>query len=187
MAKNPGQALVQRKIKIQKPGAIRTALGEAIGANPISKELRVHVINGQVIPEMTFARFDPTVHVFDRQHLSGASEFAQKHIMDKMPKHMRNSSFNMDIAPLEGGGYRMIESNPGSNSGIIDVRKNPFAGAMMRKGLTGQWGKEVAGAGAAVGAGAVGAGAYGIAKAKQEPEQPAVAPAPRLRGRLAPA
>lgn len=164
--KDPSKVIVQQKMNIAKPGPLRGLVSGALG-NPRSKEMRVHVINGQAVHDLTVPRFDPTSLAFDRDLMRGASDHAQK-IVDKLPKQHRGMNFAMDIAPLEGGGYKMVESNPSSNSGLLDPYLNPLMGAKMRKAMTGQWSKNVAGAGALAGSAALGAGAYGVAKASEE-------------------
>lgn len=156
---DPSSVMVQRKVPIKQPGIIGRALASLRG-QPASSEVRVHVIGGQVVPELSSARFDPTMELLDRDSIHGASEFA-KGIMSKLPAKYQTSSFAMDVAPLQGGGFKLIESNPGANSGMLDPSNNPLNAFKLRKAMTGQWSPTVAGAGAAVaGIGSAGVG-YG--------------------------
>ena len=58
--------------------------------------------------------------------------------IDKLPDHLREASFAMDIAPLTTGGFSMVESNPSAVSGFFAPKWNAFTGLQMHKGFTGQ-------------------------------------------------
>jgi len=154
--KDPRSAIVQRNVNIEKPGFLRRMVGKAMG-QPASKEVRVHVEGGRAIPELAVPRFDPTMGFMEPGKVRGAAEHAQG-IIDKLPKTYGNTgTFAMDIAPLEGGGYTLIEANPGGQSGLLF--RDPTAGPKLRKALTGRWGPGAAGGMAAAGATGIGLGA----------------------------
>lgn len=178
--KNPRNVVVQQKVPIAETTGLRRLVSKALG-QPASKEIRVHVIGGKAVPELATARFDPTMGLFERKLPREASEYAQS-IVDKLPKNVRQTEFGMDIAPLQGGGFKLIEANPGGQSGLLHPEKGPLAPFRLRKAMTGQWSPTVAGAGAGAGALAAGGAAYGGTRAVQgalaPPTEQKVAAAP---------
>jgi hypothetical protein len=171
LMKDSRGAIVQKKIDIEKPRGLRRLPGWLLG-QPASKEVRVHVLGGRAVPNLAAPRFDPTMAVFERRKMREAAEYAQG-IVNKLPKHQREASFGMDIAPIKGGGFKLIESNPAGYSGLLHPEKNPLMPFKLRKALTGQWSPTVAGAGATAGAVGTGAAAYGATRAAQNVAQPA--------------
>ena len=158
-AKNPASVMVQQKAPLARSTGLRAALPNLLGNAP-TKEVRVHVRGGVALPGMSVSRYDPLMHVLDRDKLQGATDFAQG-VINKLPKSHKTRPFNMDVAPLEGGGYTLIESNPGGSSGLLLPEADPLAGFKLHKALTGKWSPTVAGAGALAAGGAT----YGATKA----------------------
>jgi hypothetical protein len=152
---NPYNVLAQEKVPIQKTTGLAKVVGNALH-QPSSKEYRVHVEGGAVVPELTVPRFNAMGVLGGSKEKREAEEFARK-TLAQLPPEAQTSSYAMDVAPLEGGGHRLIESNPGGESGLLTPQKNPFSGIKMFKGLTGQYSKPVAAIGA--GAAALGGGA----------------------------
>jgi len=179
--KNPKRVIVQERLPLAKTDSlVRKGLSGLTG-DTLSNEMRVHVEGGRVMHDATTPRYSTLGAAFDRNHVHGANTFAQS-VVDKLPEEYKNMSFGMDISPLEGGGYRLIESNPTGNSGFLAPKGgSPLAGIQLRKHYLGNYSKPVAGA-AAVG---VGLGTAGIAGAglhygmkPDAPEPPAAPPAP---------
>lgn len=162
---DPRSAMVQERLPIEQASWLGRLKSRLLGERAATKELRVHVVNGAVLPGMTVPRFDPMMRLTGRHHMRGADAFAAK-LMRRLPAKYRDGSFAMDIAPIQGGGYRLIESNPSGVSGFFNPKWNPLGGFAMHKAFTGQHSRPVAAAGAAA-LGAVGAGAgYGLYRLK---------------------
>lgn len=170
---DPREVMVQEKLPLEKLTGIRAWLNKALGQNNMSKELRVHVENGVATPELTTSRFDILGSVLNRKGQREAAQYAQS-IIDKLPEKQRAGTFAMDIAPIQGGGYKLIESNPTGRSGLLFT--DPRMAANMFKHYTGQHSQAVAGLGAAAGglaAGTAAAGAAGVGKYLTRPKQQA--------------
>lgn len=94
----------------------------------IKEEYRVEVIAGRVlakgttIPRYQYEYPDNEDWLKD-PNIKRVEEFAQS-IVDRLPPELKGMTFGMDIAALEDGSVRMIESNAQGNSGFLayDVR-----------------------------------------------------------------
>jgi len=159
----------QERLPLKRHGGSLGAKMKAKGFAP-SQEYRVHMLGGKVIPSMAMQRY-PAMHplaTLDLIKARRAGRWAQKNVVNKLPKEYRDLSYGMDIAPLKGGGYRVIETNPGGMSGLLD---NPLGSHGLYKGVTGRHTKPVSalmGAGAGIaGAGATAAGSGLLASQQQ--------------------
>lgn len=173
---NPANAMVQERLDLQPGSTLGKYWSKLRGDDPMStKEVRVHVINGQVMPDMTVPRFDQTMKITGRHHLRAANQMASD-VMSKLPKHLQGGTYAMDIAPVAGGAMKVIETNPSGVSGLLVPKWNTMVGPQMHKAFTGQHSRMVSGLGAA-GAGAVGAGAGALgAQALNQSEEPPAPP-----------
>jgi len=157
---DPYRAIVQRKVQIEQPKGVSNLVNK-VTKNPRSKEVRVHVEGGEAVPRLSAPRFDPTMTVMDRKKLQGATAYAQDIVNKLPPEYRQSANFAMDIAPLEGGGFTLIEANPGGQSGLLFPDLNPLSGPTLRRTMTGRWGHSVAAPVAAAGATAAGLGTAG--------------------------
>ena len=157
MFQDPRSAMVQAKLPLTEGSAFGKALG-AVTNKPATQEMRIHVVNGALLPSLTIPRFDPSMYVTGRHHMRGAEDYARG-LLEKMPKHYRNATFAMDVAPLKGGGYGLIESTPSGVSGFFSPKKMPIVGPLLHKEFTGRHSTSVAGT--LAGAGALTAGIGG--------------------------
>lgn len=164
MFKNPELAMVQAKLPLAEGSWFGKMLGRLTN-KPATRELRLHVVNGALVPSMTIPRFDPSMYITrrGRKQMREAEEYARG-LLAKMPRKYRQGTFAMDVAPLKGGGYALIESNPSGVSGFYNPEKMPIIGPIMHKAFTGQHSRGVSGALAGGGALAAGAGIYGLGK-----------------------
>jgi hypothetical protein len=165
MFADPTKAMVQEKLPLTEGSMFGKLFGKLTN-RPATQEMRLHVVNGALVPSMTIPRFDPSMYITGRKQMRGAEEYARG-LLAKMPKKYRSGTFAMDIAPLKGGGYGLIESNPSGVSGFYNPEKMPIIGPIMHKAFTGQHSRAVAGTLAAGGAGAAGVGAYQLGKGLQ--------------------
>lgn len=171
--------IVQQKLDLQRFGPRVSRYMRAKGHGP-TREFRVHVVGGRAIPEMAMPRYPTPAALVDMLKARKAARWAQKNVLDKLPETHRGMSMGMDVAPLRGGDYRVIETNLGGGSGLLD---NPYTSQMLHKAITGQFTRPAAavlgGAGAAGGAGA-GLLAQKLApEAKKKPELPQESSVPR--------
>lgn len=169
--KDPRSVMVQEKLPLEQGTWLDRQFAKVRGL-PSTKEVRVHVMNGAVVPDLSVARFSPTMHALDRDKIEGANEYARG-LMGKLPEGLREGTFAMDVAPLVGGGYKLIESNPGYRSGFLSAGNNPLIGPQSHKAFTGQHSKLVSGIGAGLGAAGAGLGARSVANKLTEPAEPA--------------
>ena len=94
----------------------------------IKEEYRVEVIAGRVlakgttIPRYQYEYPDSDEWMND-PNIKKVEKYAQE-VIDKLPDDLKGMTFGMDIAALEDGTVRMIESNAQGNSGFLayDVR-----------------------------------------------------------------
>jgi hypothetical protein len=175
--RNPKAALSQKKVQFERPGVLGRLASKLVG-NPASEEIRVHSFAGQVDPSLASPRYNP-LSLLRRKKMREASKYVQD-IVDKLPEQHRRTSFAFDVAPVKGGGFKIIESNPmGARSGLLDPGKQPLMSPMLRRFYTGQFGKGFSGGAAlAGGAAAGGAAAGGTALGQHLAGQPAPAQQP---------
>lgn len=127
----------------------------ARGRHP-AREYRVHVVGGKAIPSLARPRFysSPLGVVPEIIRARRAARWAQKNVIDKLTGSAREIGYGMDIAPLKGGGFKVIELNPGGASGLLDY---PLIGnPLLHKAVTGRHTRGIA---SLLGLGGVGAGA----------------------------
>lgn len=124
-------AIFQRKVPIK-------AMPSGVG-----HEYRVHVVGGRAVPSMAVPWVEPQ-GLLDRlsQKLMArrAARWAQKQV-DLLPEEYKGISMGMDVVPLQGGGFRALELNPGGQSGFLDF---PGSAQKLYRTLTGRSTKEVA-------------------------------------------
>jgi len=153
LLRNPSKVIAQEKIKI-KPGNVLDQLWGALRGTPSTKEMRVHVFNGAVAPDLTLPRFSPFASMSTAAHAPEAENFV-KDVINKLPKSMQKGTYSFDVAPVASGGYKIIEANPGYRSGFLNIAHNPLVGYLMHRTVTGRSSP----IGAGIGAGLAGAGA----------------------------
>lgn len=168
VVKDPRSVMVQEKLPLAQGSWLDRQLARVKGL-PATQEVRVHVMNGAVVPHLTVPRFAPTMAVTGRATMRGADAYARD-LVGKLPEELRQGSYAMDVAPLQGGGYKLIESNPGYRSGFMSPGNMPLIGPKSHKAFTGQHSQAVAGLGAAAGAGVAALGARAVAKRLTPPE-----------------
>ncbi len=139
------RAKVEKKYKGADPEEILTALKEHEGyrgwkivqllANPetvffqervrIVKEFRVEVQGGKVLSKgSTIDRYAYKKNPEDKsditpEQISGAEAFAQN-LIDELPDAMRFLPYGFDVALIENGTWKLIETNPGGNSSFLE-------------------------------------------------------------------
>lgn len=152
-----GNAIVQEKLLLEKFGPRVAKYMKSKGYGP-TRESRVHVVGGQVIPSLAMPRYPTPGALLDYARARKAARWVQENVVKKLPVARQGVSMGVDVAPLRGGGYKIIELNVGGQSGLLD---NPVGSHLLHKAVTGRYAKPVAGVLAGAGAaGGVGAG-YG--------------------------
>jgi hypothetical protein len=165
-------AIIQERLPLEEYTGRTAEKMRAAGQAP-SKEYRLHVIGGKVIPSMATPRYYPRDPRFiaEMWRARKAAKWAQKNVIDKLPLEHRSLSYALDAAPLQNnGGFRVIETNPGAASGLLDTRKNPFAQHQLHKVITGRHTRPMAamiGLGTGVGTAGAGYGARAMYNARQ--------------------
>lgn len=157
LLRNPSKVVAQERIPIQQ-GNILDKLWGALRGTPSTREMRVHVFNGAVAPTLTLPRFSPFAAVSTAAQATEAENFV-KDVLAKLPGKFQKGTFAFDVAPLAGGGFKIIESNPGYTSGFLSPGRNPLAGFQLHRALTGRASPLGAGIGAGAAAATVGAAA----------------------------
>jgi hypothetical protein len=169
---NPELVMVQEKLPLEQGSLLGRLVGKFTG-NPSTKEMRVHVVNGVVVPELVVPRFDPMMLITGRKHMRQAEAVANK-IIKNLPKEYRRATFAMDITPVRNPRtgkieYKVIETNPSGVSGMFYARNNPIAGFKLYRAFTGRHSRPVAAMGGALAGTLAGAGAYGVARTMMSP------------------
>lgn len=122
-----------------------------------TQEFRIHVLGGQASPELAMPRYpgmSPTTLV-NTVKARRAAKWLQKEVVDNLPHTHRHLPMAVDVAPLKGGGFKVIELNAGNESGLLDAMNNPLASHQMHRVFTGKYSRPVA---ATMGVAAGGAG-----------------------------
>jgi hypothetical protein len=170
--------MVQEKINIQKHAPEVASRMRATGAGP-TKEFRIHSMGGEIIPGLSSPRyFTGAVKDLVTEHpaANAAGRWFQKKVLSRLPKEYQGIPMAADIAPIEGGGYRVVELNPEFRSGVL--MKTPFGGQHVYKHMTGRYTPEMSairGLGlGGLGAGAVAGGQAVYNKATTQEEIPRV-------------
>lgn len=153
LLKNPTKVIAQEKVRI-KPGNVLDKLWGALRGTPSTQEMRVHVFNGAVTPELTLPRYSPFASMSTAAQATEAENFV-KDVLNRLPKNMQKGTYALDVAPVVGGGFKIIESNPGYRSGFLSPAHNPLASFQLHRAITGRSSP----IGAGIGAGLAGAGA----------------------------
>ena len=153
LLRNPSKVIAQEKVKI-KPGNVLDQLWGALRGTPSTQEMRVHVFNGAVVPDLTLPRFSPFASMSTAAQATQAENFI-KDVLNRLPKDMQKGTYSFDVAPVVSGGFKIIESNPGYRSGFLSWGHNPLAGFQMHRAITGRSSP----IGAGIGAGLAGVGA----------------------------
>jgi hypothetical protein len=157
LLRKPSNVIAQEKLPIQQ-GNILDKLWGALRGTPSTREMRVHVFNGAVAPDMTLPRFSPFAAISPSAQHREAENFV-KDVLQKLPQDMQKGTYAFDVAPVAHGGFKIIESNPGYLSGFLSPGHNPNVGAQLHRTFTGRTSpaySALAGALAATGAGLVG-------------------------------
>jgi len=143
--------------------------GLAIGAS-VPDEWRVHVADGKVVPGASMHRwtFDAGLSPTARREISEVDTFMQANL-DKMPRDVRGVPMAADVVRTKDGKLKIIELNPGGQSGFLDSPTLRGSGWNYYKGVTGRHSQaEAAVKGISAGAAAtLAAGAAGGDKKKQ--------------------
>jgi hypothetical protein len=106
--KKPDQFIVQEKLIIKEEYRVEVIAG---------KVLR----NGSTIPRYQYEYPDSDEYLND-PNIKKVEDFAQAAV-DQLPEELRYMTFGTDIALLEDGSVKMIESNPQGNSGFLAYDK----------------------------------------------------------------
>lgn len=163
--------ILQEKLDLERFGPRLSKYMKSKGYGP-TREFRVHVLGGKAVPSMAMPRYPTPAALLDYVRARKAAKWAQKNVLDKLPESHRAMAMGMDVAPIRGGGYRVIETNTGGASGLLD---NPITTHQLHKAVTGRYSKPAAGV--LAGAGAVGgAGAGLLAQRGAKEEVPAPLP-----------
>lgn len=139
-------------------------------------ELRVHLVNGELMPHGTLPRHwyaqSPLETLMQMRHTGKAHDLARE-VARRMPAKARNGVYGMDIGMFKDPHTgkivpKIVEMNPssgGSQSGFLNAHSGPFGEQALERHLTGRWSKPVAamgGAAAAAGGGTAGAAARSL-------------------------
>lgn len=149
--------IIQERVPLKQFKGRTAAKMEERGLSP-TEEHRVHVVGGRAVPSLAMPRYygNPFQAIMQTLKARRAAKWLQKEVVDKLPQNVKGLSYGMDVAPVAGGkGYKVIETNPGGLSGLLDmpVTGNP----MLHRAVTGRHTKPIAAA-LGVGAGLAGAG-----------------------------
>lgn len=128
--KTPEEYSVQPLIKMKKLSPLErgyhSVFGE--GAEP-TRELRIHTVGGRVMPgsmpRFSSLRDIPSILGIRSPEVAGAEKHIQK-FLRQAPKKYQKGIYGFDIAVTPGGGYKIIESNPGYSGILWGAHKGKF-------------------------------------------------------------
>ena len=147
MLAKPDDFIVQEALPLAKeikmPGYAR------ITGRDIPIEYRVHVVNGRVVPELSTKRWLGLNPYTSGKTMRRMNRDTQAHVDRMDPKYLKNTMMGMDVAQLADGSHRIIETNPGGQSGYLmpDYSKIPtLSGHKLYKTITGRDSPVIAGA-----------------------------------------
>lgn len=107
---------------------------------PVAGEYRVHMVGGKAVPFTSANRFGDKAISIPSWKSERAAKWLEKQLQN-LPAKYRGIPLAADIAPLEGGGYKVIEMNPTMASGMMQYM--PMSGQSMYKHLTGRYTPEM--------------------------------------------
>jgi hypothetical protein len=160
--------IVQPRIPFESYGPEDAAWLKDVGF-PTKREYRIHVFGGKAPSSMAMPRYIHNAQEF-LQAKAGA-KWLQKNFLDKMPAHNHRTPYAIDLSPVEGGGFKIVELNTGTESGMLEPG---YMAMQMGRTMTGKYPRAIAGAAGAVvgGVGAGGTAAYQeLNKPKKETKQ----------------
>jgi len=106
--KKPDLAIVQEKLSIKEEYRVEVIGGKVLG-------------NGSTIPRYQYEYPDSDEWTKD-PNIKRVETYTQKAI-DQLPDELKGMTFGMDIAVMQDGSIKMIESNPQGNSGFLAYDK----------------------------------------------------------------
>lgn len=111
-----------------------------------NREYRVHVVGGKAFPSLAYSRNAPGAGVglsgdalTEKLDARRAAAWVQKNYVDKLPKNSKYHQlmYGIDVAPVKAPGqYRMMELNPGGQSGLTDIPHH--SGHAFHRAFTGR-------------------------------------------------
>jgi len=139
-----GNAVVQERLPLI-PYAKRVQDKMSRKGFGVTREFRIHTIGGVAVPSMATARYPSTAvgTLKDVRDAKKAAKWVQETVLDKLPAPFRKIPLNLDVAPLKGGGYKVIETNAGGSSGHLE--SVPGIRNSLYKAVTGHDTKALAG------------------------------------------
>lgn len=147
--------IIQKKLPlVEFPEAVAKKMRK--GGYGGTKEYRVHALGGKALPGMATPRYPSGWRTIPEMwKAQKARKWFQKEVLNKLPEEYRHIGYGADVAPLEGGGFKVIELNPGGDSGLLAT--NPFGVHGLYRAVTGRYSQPAAatlgGIGALVGGG----------------------------------
>lgn len=174
MLQKPEEFIVQEKMPLATEKRI-PIFGRKYhpGREELPAEWRIHTVGGRIVPKAMSRRY-PTMSALNPFKTWKEKREIIRQIqpqLEKLPEAYRKEMMMaMDVARTPQGTYRIIETNPGGQSGFLapDVMKIPTtAPHQVYKAVTGRESKPLAAAKAILGGGALAAGAAGVNKATE--------------------
>jgi len=162
----------QERLPIQRHSGGTAKYMRAHDAAP-TKEYRVHTVGGYADPGLAAPRFYPGAvsAVPEMFHARRAAKWIQKEVLDKLPAKYRNMTMGIDVAPVGRGKFKVIELNPGGQSGVLDT---PGMNLRLHKTVTGRYPHSTAalvGAGSGIAASGASAGAQALLQSPSKKEK----------------
>ncbi|MEW6056770.1 MAG: hypothetical protein AB1540_09150 [Bdellovibrionota bacterium] len=114
LLKNPESVIVQERLKPRILGRKTLPNGKV---KVLIEEYRIHLEEGQAWPEADQYRWESN-RLYTEEGMREAAEFAL-HVLKKLPSKYHRLCYGMDVMRLEDGSFRIIELNPGGESGYF--------------------------------------------------------------------
>lgn len=103
----------------------------------IEEEMRMHVLEGQVLRGATFLRFYPLGEVLTPDETAAVEGAIQHEFLDKMPRKLKKMCFTPDMIREKGGRIRILDFNCGIESGYYYPTEDMITSNLLARQLRG--------------------------------------------------
>ncbi len=104
---------------------------------PVDKEVRVHVIEGKVLPSGTVNRFDYLGKYVTREDTKKAERLVQQKLLDQLPPERQKLSATMDVI-ISGDQYFIVDLNGGIESGMYYPENDLYVSNLLASRFSGK-------------------------------------------------
>ncbi len=105
----------------------------------LEKEVRVHVVEGEILSGTSFLRFYPLGGFLAPEEIARVEEAVRKHLIARLPRELRGLSMTPDISiERHTGKLRVLDFNAGLFSGYYFPEEDLFTTSLLAERLSGE-------------------------------------------------